>query len=157
MRIFYYFSMTSWKESQTVRKGRFGISFRMIRRRNYCYRYMNLKILIILLATKIWKTNTINGFKIFWTNRASRNFDIILEYLEVEWGDQVTNRFIKDVYDFLELLVEFPELGSIENKEKGIRGFTLIKQINIFYRITSDKIIILGLFDNRQNPSKKHR
>ena len=97
------------------------------------------------------------ALKIFWTNRASKNFDIILEYLEVEWGDQVTKRFIKDVYDFLELLVEFPEIGSIENKEKGIRGFTLIKQINIFYRITTDKIIILGLFDNRQNPSKKYR
>jgi plasmid stabilization system protein ParE len=97
------------------------------------------------------------ALKIFWTIRASKNFDIILEYLEVEWGDQVTRRFIKDVYDFLELLVEFPEIGSIENKEKGIRGFTLIKQINIFYRITAEKIIILGLFDNRQNPSKKHR
>jgi len=72
-------------------------------------------------------------------------------------GDQVTIRFIKDVYDFLEILVEFPEIGSLENIEKGIRGFTLIKQINIFYRITTEKIIILGLFDNRQNPSKKHR
>ena len=97
------------------------------------------------------------ALKIFWTTRASKNFDIILEYLEVEWSDQVTKRFIKDVYDFLELLIEFPEIGSIENKEKGIRGFTLIKQINIFYRITTDKIIILGLFDNRQNPSKKYR
>jgi plasmid stabilization system protein ParE len=97
------------------------------------------------------------ALKIFWTNRASKNFDIILEYLEGEWGDQVTKKFIKDVYDFLELLVEFPEIGSIENKEEGIRGFTLIKQINIFYRITKDKIIILGLFDNRQNPTKKPR
>jgi plasmid stabilization system protein ParE len=96
--------------------------------------------------------------KIFWTNKASNNFENILEYLEVEWGNQVTKRFIKDVYDFLEVLVEFPEIGSIENKEKGIRGFTLIRQINIFYRITIDKIIILALFDNRQNPSKKkHR
>lgn len=97
------------------------------------------------------------ALKIFWTNKASNNFENILEYLEVEWGNQVTKRFVKDVYDFLEVLVEFPEIGSIENKEKGIRGFTLIRQINIFYRITIDKIIILGLFNNRQNPSKKHR
>ncbi len=97
------------------------------------------------------------ALKIFWTNKASNNFENILEYLEVEWGNHVTKRFIKDLYDFLEVLVEFPEIGSIENKEKGIRGFTLIRQINIFYRITIDKIIILGLFNNRQNPSKKHR
>ena len=95
------------------------------------------------------------ALKIYWTTRATRNFDVIIEYLEVKWGDQVTKRFTRDVFDLIDLLIEFPELGSIENIEKGIRGFTLIKQINIFYRITTDKIIILGLFDNRQHPSKK--
>jgi len=97
------------------------------------------------------------ALKISWTKRASKNFDIILEYLEVEWGDQVAGRFIKDVYDFMELLAEFPEVGSIENREKNIRGFTLFKQVNIFYRINNDQIIILGLFDNRQNPTKKYQ
>lgn len=97
------------------------------------------------------------ALKIFWTKRASKNFDIILDYLEVEWGDQVCRRFIKDVYDFMELLAEFPEIGSIENKEKNIRGFTLIKQVNVFYRINNDQLIILGLCDNRQNPTKKYQ
>ena len=94
---------------------------------------------------------------ISWTKRASENLDNILEYLENQWGDQVVRRFIKDVYYFMELLAEFPEIGSLENKEKNIRGFTLIKQVNIFYRINNDQIIILGLFDNRQNPAKKYR
>jgi len=94
---------------------------------------------------------------ISWTTRASSNFDNIIEYLELQWGDKVASQFIKNVYDFLELISEFPKLGSIENKEKGIRGFTLLKQVNIFYRIKNEKIIILGLFDNRQDPSKKHR
>lgn len=94
---------------------------------------------------------------ISWTKRATKNLDIIIDYLEFEWGDKVTRRFIKNVYDFLELLSEFPEMGSMENNEKGIRGFTLMKQVNIFYRIKNDKIIILGLFDNKQDPSKKHR
>ena len=94
---------------------------------------------------------------ISWTKRADNNFDEIIEYLEINWGDQVTKKFITEVYDFLELIAEFPEIGSIENKENNIRGFTLIKQINIFYRISSKKIIILGLFDNRQNPTKKHK
>jgi plasmid stabilization system protein ParE len=97
------------------------------------------------------------ALKINWTKRASTNFDKVIEYLEIEWGDQVTRRFIKEVYDFLEVLAEFPEIGSFENKESNIRGFTLIKQVDILYRITDNKIIILGLFDNRQNPSKKHR
>lgn len=57
----------------------------------------------------------------------------------------------------MELLAEFPEIRSIENKEKNIRGFTLIEQVNIFYRINNDRVIILGLCDNRQNPIKKYR
>ena len=97
------------------------------------------------------------ALNISWTKRASTNFDKIIEYLEIEWGEQVTRRFIKEVYDFLEVLAEFPEIGSFENKESNIRGFTLIKQVSVFYRISSKKIIILGLFDNRQNPSKKLR
>lgn len=97
------------------------------------------------------------ALKISWTKRASTNFDKIIEYLEIEWGDQVTRRFIKEVYDFLDVLSEFPEIGSFENKEINIRGFTLIKQVDILYRISGNRIIILGLFDNRQNPSKKHQ
>ena len=95
------------------------------------------------------------ALNIVWTHRASRNLEAILEYLVKEWGDVSTKKLIKDVYDFLDLLVEFPEIGSIENKEKEIRVFTLVNQLNIFYRITTDKIIILGLFNNRQNPAKR--
>ena len=61
----------------------------------------------------------------------------------------------RQVYDFLEILSEFPEVGTIENKEKGIRGFTIVKQVNIFYKISGDKIILLDFFDNRQDPVKK--
>ena len=71
------------------------------------------------------------------------------------WSEQVTKNFVKKVYDFLDVLSEFPEIGSIENNEKGIRGFTIVKQINIFYRIKGETIILLDFFDNRQNPKMK--
>ncbi|ASB50974.1 type II toxin-antitoxin system RelE/ParE family toxin [Alkalitalea saponilacus] len=90
-----------------------------------------------------------------WTKRADKKFDRTLEYLSTEWGDQVTKSFVGKVYDFLDLLIDYPKLGSIENKEKGIRGFSIIKQINIFYRIKGNTIIILDFFDNRQNQKKK--
>lgn len=43
----------------------------------------------------------------------------------------------------------------MENKEKAIRGFTIVKQINIFYHIDGSQIIILDFFDNRQAPKRK--
>jgi plasmid stabilization system protein ParE len=95
------------------------------------------------------------ALEVYWSKRADKKFDRILEYLLLEWGESVTKLFVKKVYGFLEILSEFPEIGSIENEEKGIRGFTIFKQINIFYKIDDSKIILLNFFDNRQHPEKK--
>ena len=95
------------------------------------------------------------ALKIVWTKRADRSFDKIIEYLEVEWGNKVVRSFVKKTYDLFDILMEFPEIGSIENEEKSIRGFTLIKQVTVFYKIKENELIILHFFDNRQNPKKK--
>ncbi len=95
------------------------------------------------------------ALEICWSKRADKNFDKIFEYIQNEWGERVARAFIKKVYDFLDILAEFPEIGTVENKEKGIRGFTIVKQINLFYRISGNRIILLSFFDNRQNPKKK--
>jgi len=92
---------------------------------------------------------------IYWSKRADKKFDKIVEYLLEEWGEKITRSFVRKVYDFLDILSEFPEIGTIENKEKGIRGFTIVKQVNIFYKISGNKIILLDFFDNRQDPAKK--
>jgi plasmid stabilization system protein ParE len=92
---------------------------------------------------------------IVWSKKADKKFDSILKYLTEEWGEKVTKAFVKKVYDFLDILAEFPQIGSIENKEQKIRGFTIVQQINIFYTIRGDRIILLDFFDNRQAPSKK--
>ncbi len=95
------------------------------------------------------------ALEIYWTKRADKKFDRILDYLHEEWGENVAKAFTIKVYEFLDILSEFPEIGTIENKEKGIRGFTIIKQVNLFYRISGDKVILLNFFDNRQHPKKK--
>ena len=90
-----------------------------------------------------------------WTKRAEKKIDKIIEYLLAEWNEQITEAFVKKVYDFIDTLADFPEIGIIENKEKAIRGFTVIKQINIFYHIDGSQIIILDFFYNRQAPKRK--
>ena len=95
------------------------------------------------------------ALKIQWSKRADRKFDKIIEYLLVEWNEQITEAFVKKVYEFIDTLADFPEIGIIENKEKAIRGFTIVKQISIFYHIDDSQIIILDFFDNRQAPKKK--
>ena len=79
--------------------------------------------------------------EIIWTKRADQKFDKIIEYLMKEWGDKVTVGFVKRVFDFIDILKEFPEIGSIENNKRKIRGFFLIKQI---MRIKGWMILIIS-------------
>ena len=90
-----------------------------------------------------------------WTKRAEKKFDKIIEYLSNEWNERVTKTFVKKAYDFIDTLADFPEIGTMENKEKGIRAFTIVKQINIFYQVGHKQIVILNFFDNRQSPKNK--
>ncbi len=95
------------------------------------------------------------AFQIVWSKRAVDKFDKIIDYLIKEWGERVTSSFVKKVYGFIDLLAEYPEIGSLEHAKKNIRGFILIKQICVFYKIKEDTIIILSFFDTRQNPKRK--
>ena len=95
------------------------------------------------------------ALKIVWSKRANLKFDQIISYLIDKWGEKSAKQFIGRVFDFLEILPEFPEIGSVENKEKNIRGFTITKQVNIYYPIKDDTILLILFFDNRQNPQNK--
>lgn len=95
------------------------------------------------------------ALEIFWSKKADQKFDSIIDYLEKEWGEHTTSLFVKKVYDFLDLLSEFPEIGTLEKKSINVRGFVIVKQITIFYQIRDEKIIILNFYDNRQKPKSK--
>lgn len=92
--------------------------------------------------------------EIVWTKRANHKFNKILEYLEIEWGHQVTRNFIKRTYDIVNLIADQPEIGSLENPEKNIRGFLITKHNRVFYRIAKEKIILLNFFDTRSGPKR---
>jgi plasmid stabilization system protein ParE len=51
---------------------------------------------------------------IYWSTRADNKFDKIISYINEEWGEVLARAFVKKVYEFLDILVEFPEIGSVE-------------------------------------------
>ena len=93
------------------------------------------------------------ALKVKWSKYADQSFDRILNYLEAEWGETVARAFVRRTYEFLDLLSEFPEIGSIENPEPQIRGFVLVKQITVFYIRKKDSVILLNFYDNRRKPT----
>ncbi|WP_339608475.1 type II toxin-antitoxin system RelE/ParE family toxin [uncultured Roseivirga sp.] len=93
--------------------------------------------------------------KVIWTKRAIHKFNKIVDYLERDWGDNVTRNFVIKTYDIIELISDQSELGTLENQEKQIRGFVLTKHNRLFYRVTKEDIIILNFFDTRSDPKRK--
>jgi plasmid stabilization system protein ParE len=77
--------------------------------------------------------------EIVWTKRADKKFLRILEYLNEVWGQKVTEAFIQRTYNFLDILIDFPEIGPIQNSSRNIRGFTLTRQVTVFYRLDDNK------------------
>ena len=93
-------------------------------------------------------------FQVSFSLEAETDFELILNYIAVEFGDQSVGNLKNLVLDFATLLEQFPEIGSIEIRNKNIRGFVVHRRLKVFYRIKQDKVIILRLFDTRQHPGK---
>jgi plasmid stabilization system protein ParE len=88
------------------------------------------------------------------TKTALKHFQKIVDYLVDKWGETVGIQFERKINRFLDLLSDFPEIGTIVNIEKKIRAFQLTKQNRIYYRIKSNIILILAIFDVRQDPNR---
>ena len=95
------------------------------------------------------------ALNIFWSKHADKSFDSIITWLQSNWGEHSVSLFVKKAYEFLEIISEFPEIGSLENTDLNIRGFVIVEQITIFYQVRNEKIIILNFYDNRQRPKSK--
>jgi plasmid stabilization system protein ParE len=92
---------------------------------------------------------------IIWHRKANNEFNAIINYLQLNWNDNVTKSFVERAYQIIEILKEHPEMGTIENYDKQIRGFVITKHNTLYYRIEGDELILLSFFDNRQNPKKR--
>lgn len=56
--------------------------------------------------------------KIFWIKRALNSFENILKYIEKDFGEPTTKSFAIKVYNFVDNLEDFPELGTLQNQEE---------------------------------------
>ncbi len=95
--------------------------------------------------------------KIKTTKRARRRFEEIKEYLTEQFGEHTTQRFVRRVFAFYDVISAFPRIGTLHNPEKGIYGYVLEKPVSVFYRFNENEVVILNFFDNRSDPNRiKH-
>ena len=63
--------------------------------------------------------------KVRWTISSIKQLNSIQSYLQLHFGSNTSKAFVVKVFAIIDNLCEFPELGTMQIKEKGIRGFLI--------------------------------
>ena len=92
--------------------------------------------------------------KIVLSNRASKNLEKLLEYLETKQSKRVKDNFIKKLDRSLQILKEKPESSPKSEILKGLHRCVITKQTTVFYKFDSKNLYVVTIFDTRQNPDK---
>jgi addiction module RelE/StbE family toxin len=95
-----------------------------------------------------------NGLKIRWTEEATKNLENIIVYLETNWTTKELKKFFQKLEKQLLLLSIFPEAYPLSQKKKSIHQCVLTKNLTIYYTVKDDSLVLLSLFDTRQDPAK---
>ncbi len=90
--------------------------------------------------------------KVTISERAEKNLDDIMFYLEEEWSIRVRDNFRKKLIKVVEQIANNPELFSPSTIKKNVRRCVVTKQTSLYYRILNQEIEIITIQDNRKNP-----
>ena len=91
---------------------------------------------------------------IIWSHFAESDLDEILEYLIANWSNQVILDYVDLVDSLVAQIGNQSKMYPIINKKLKVRKCVLTKQNSLYYRENRERIEILRIYDNRQNPKK---
>jgi plasmid stabilization system protein ParE len=90
---------------------------------------------------------------IIWSPLSESDFAKILEYLNKNWDEKVTNQFVDLTENILkQISINTKQFPVIHKKEK-IRKCVLTKHNALFYRDNKTQVDILRIYDTRQDPN----
>ncbi len=92
--------------------------------------------------------------EIVFSRNAEKSLIDLLEYLEYKWSIKVREKFISKLDKSIYLIQSEPEIFPKSQINKNQYRCVISKQTTIYYRFNAKEIMILALFDTRQDPSK---
>ena len=90
-----------------------------------------------------------------WSDRSLEENRKLTVYLYNEWGEEIALRIQEQINKAVTRIQRSPEHVPIFLKRKNIRSCVLSPQTSIFFRVLKQDILIISIFDNRQNPKKR--
>ena len=91
--------------------------------------------------------------QIVWSPSAESDFANILEYLQENWEERVTNQFIDLTEGILAQISLNPKQFPLIHKKQKIRKCVITKHNTLFYRESNSQVDLLRIYDIRQDPN----
>ncbi|WP_343329899.1 type II toxin-antitoxin system RelE/ParE family toxin [Polaribacter staleyi] len=85
---------------------------------------------------------------------ANIKIEKLFDYLLENWNPKVKSNFIEKLDRSVKIIQLSPESFPESKKKKGLHKFVITKQTTLLYRFNSKRIVIISIFDTRQNPNK---
>ena len=92
--------------------------------------------------------------EIRWSENARRDYKNVVDYLLLEWNEEIALRFIELLEHKIQHIIAHPFTGLRSMNHPDIRSVSITKHNRLYYRITKDLLEIVNIFDTRQHPDK---
>ncbi len=86
------------------------------------------------------------------SDRAEKNLDKIVSYLEHKFSKRVKQNFLTKLSKTIKLLTNNPQMYPASKEKKNIRKCVVTKYTTLFYKVNETAIEIITIQDSRQNP-----
>lgn len=88
------------------------------------------------------------------TDNAKKNIADVTNYLISNWSIQVAKKFSQKLNKTVKLIQNQPEIFPVTVKKRGLRKCVVTKQSTLYYFFDINQVVVISLFDTRQNPNK---
>ena len=96
-----------------------------------------------------------NTYSLIWSLRAVENLKKIINYLEENWTDKEIKNFSIQLHSYLTIIEQIPKTFPEAKSKQNIRRAVISPQHTLYYKIETNSIMLIALFDNRQDPKKR--
>lgn len=92
--------------------------------------------------------------KVFLSPLAERQLELLLGYIEVEWGKKSRTKFLGKIKKCFTSISHQPKSCPESEAFPNLFKCVVTKQTSFYYRIIHNEIEIISVSDNRQDPEK---
>jgi plasmid stabilization system protein ParE len=93
-------------------------------------------------------------YQIVWTQRAFSELDDLLAYLVLNTSESVVSQFMRKLQKKITIIETSPSIYALVSKKRRVRRCLISKNQALYYKIQQKQVVLLTLFDTRQNPLK---